>query len=331
MADQRSAFIKELRKHEAQLSEQTKQEQTGGYLDDEDVLKAFGIKDDTTKVVVTCRLTRVHYALNKKKKPFFQFRWAVAEGEHKNLPLSEYIDLEGTTKDQKEMRAKTFARLFQVHNVDTTKWPKNQIVTKATDAADKLTEEKPYVTIQVSAYKRKKKPGQRTDPGFGLNLNVLGLTDPPSGGGSSSDGKVSANVVSYAEMGANADNDELEEHEELQSKAEECEIDWSEIDSWEELGKLIDDYLGSPVPDDEEVEEADEESEADEYEDAEPDIDYEEYVGYECSARDVDTTVTTTSCSDKENGLFVVEDSDGTEMEFSFEDLDFGEGFGVPA
>jgi hypothetical protein len=319
---EKSAFLREMKKYEAQLSSETKKEQGGGYTEDPVILKAFGITKKDVKVQVQTKLARVTAGIDKNKKPGIQFKWVVLSGANAGMPITKYIGI-GYGKDAKakEREARDFASIFQSHDIDTTKWAKNAIITKAFDAAETLTEEKPGVTLSLSGWESTN--AQTKKKTLKLNIYPVGLFDASQA--TASTDSTSEDVgeeagESWEDVGVAADDEGLQEHEELQAAAEAAEIEWAELETWKEIGQLID----AATPAEEVYEE--EEGEAEE---PELDIAFDDYVGFECTARDVDGSATTTAY-DAGTSMFTVEDADGNEMEFEFGDLDFGGGFGVP-
>ena len=328
MADtkERSAFVKEFSKQAKDLADVAKETQGGGFLSDEDIIETLGLTADTKKQVRT-RVTRVAYGIDKNRNPYFSFNWGITSGPNAGLIISKFVGLGGKTKDDRVKRLKQLVSTFQRLDIDTTKWPAPKVMQLAVDNADTLTTEKPGVLLALSTW------GDDNDR---LNIDIVGMFDasaetkpapsdvPPSTNGSASSKAASKakaakaeNVATkYAAMGLDTDNEDADHSEELSGLGTDLGITGMDDMSWEELGAAID---AASVPEEQELP------------DPLGDIDFESYVGFACKFNTGDDEVDVTPVSyDADAEIFSLEDEDGNEYEDAWQNMDFGEGYGVP-
>jgi len=215
--NQRSEFLKGLKKDAAALYKAAQTEAPTGYMEDDEILERLGIEDDETRVTVTAKLVRVSYGFDRNKNQFIRSKFVVTEGEHKGLPIpGDFFSLK---KDDKEKYQKTLERVcgfLQRLGYDTMSWEKKDVPENVLDSADELTSQKPVVMLSVGAW-------ERNDESLGLNTNIISLVDSESDSSSPED-----DDAEESEEGEEQEDVEGEEDYENVEDDEEDEWDYSE-------------------------------------------------------------------------------------------------------
>ncbi len=302
--NEKSAFLREMKKKQKELASSAQKEATTSFLDDGQIIELLGLGADVKRQVRT-KVSRVGYGLDKNKNLYYSFNFVIIEGEHKGTTISKFIGLGGDTKEQRERRGDDLYRTFQRLDVDTTKWSTAKIAELSVDAADALTAEKPGALLSLSTW------GDKHDR---LNINVVSIfeTDSKDAPSSPEDSEESDTDTDFTAMGKEADDAGNTSHTVMESEANKRGIDPDEYSDWESLGVVLD---GGFVP---EVGDAD--------------IDFNEYVL--CDAKynsgDGEVSVSVTAY-DADSNMFSLEDTNGEAYEAQWGELDFGNGFGEEA
>jgi hypothetical protein len=254
-ATEKSAFLRDLKKRQKELSEVAKEEQAGGFLTDEDIINMLGL--DETKSGYVTKLARVRYGLDKNKSPYFAFNYTIVEGEHKGTTVSRFVGLGGRTKDDRAKGMKQLMGTFQRLDVDTTKWKANQVDVMCVETAEALTKARPNVNITLSTY-------DRADGSKGLSVDVQGLGTPTSSNGAAKPARslkkeADTESTKYSAMGLDADDEGVDTHADLEALAKVHGMDPDEFDTWEKLGQALDAAEASAEADEEEAEAEEEE------------------------------------------------------------------------
>ena len=262
-----------------------KTEVGGAILSHTEFIELLGMEPEE-KYVRQARLTRVGYGIDKNKKPYVSFNYALTDNPGKGVPIpGGFYGLDTKNKEQARKDAERIMGEFQRLGYDTKDWTPANVAENAADCADELTKEKPYLTVSLSMW----------------------VPDDPE-----KESRVNCRIVSLGKAEDEEEEEELDEEEGEEEEGDEEESDEEEEESEEE------------DEDGEEEEESEEEESEDEEEEEE--IDWSEYVGYEATLTvdDEEITVTTTKWK-KKDGVFIVADEEGTEYEATPDELTWGD------
>lgn len=305
VTNERSAFIRDLKKKEKELAEVSKESVGGGFMSDEELIETLGLGPDAKKQFVT-KVSRVRYGTDKNKNQYFAFNFTISQGEHAGLTVSQFIGLGGKTKADRQKGMKRLCGLFQRLDYDTTEWKPTELVVNCVEAADEMTANKPGVRLSLGTW------GDANDR---LNIDVVGMLSDTSASPSKSEkedtpSKTSVKLEGYKDLGTKADDGDEDAEAELSEEAESRDLDPDDYESWSDLGEALDKLQADA-----------------ENKDASEDSDYSEYVGYEATFNSEETgeMTVTANAYDEDTGLFTVVDEDDNEYECEFSDLDFDE------
>lgn len=305
VTNERSAFIRDLKKKEKELAEVSKESVGGGFMSDEELIETLGLGPDAKKQFVT-KVSRVRYGTDKNKNQYFAFNFTISQGEHAGLTVSQFIGLGGKTKADRQKGMKRLCGLFQRLDYDTTEWKPTELVVNCVEAADEMTADKPGVRLSLGTW------GDANDR---LNIDVVGMISDASAAPSKSEKKETPSnnpvkLEGYKDLGEKADDGDDDAQAELTEEAESRGIDSDEYELWSDLGEELDKHQAD-----------------DENKDDSDTSDYSEYVGYEATFNSEETgeMAVTANAYDEDTGLFTVIDEDDNEYECEFSDLDFNE------
>lgn len=320
---ERSAFIRELKKNKAALAATAKEDlaMSGGFLSDEDLIKLMKLSEN--KQQFQAKLSRVRYGIDKNKDPYFAFNYVITQGSFLGTAVSVFVGMGGKNAEDRKKNAAKLYRILQSLDVDTTKWKSSadEVIEKTVQVADDLTSSKPSLILSLNTWGEDKKAKPPKPPRLGVE--VVSLSSPASSAPTShtDDSETEYEDVEGTEeetedlmaMAEQADADGEVEHAFLEAAAAEYDLAPDQYDTWVELVEAINEAAHEASGDEEE-----------------PAINGDDYVGYECEFN-ADGTVFTVTCSgyDADTQLFTVTDDDGNEYETSFDNLDFGNGYGV--
>jgi len=300
--NERSAFIRDLKKKEKELAEVSKESVGGGFMSDEELIETLDLNPNAKKQFIT-KVSRVRYGTDKNKNQYFAFNFTISQGEHAGLTVSQFIGLGGKNKADRQKGMKRLCGLLQRLDYDTTSWNATELVVNCVEAADEMTANKPGVRLSLGVW------GDANDR---LNIDVVGIVSDSSASPSESKKTSTVKVEGYKEVGERADNGEEDAESELTEEAESRGLDPDEYESWSDLGEALDKL------------QADAEQKKGNN-DSSDEIDYLEYVGYEATFNSDETgeMIVTTSSYDEDTGLFTVVDEEENEYECEFSDLEF--------
>ena len=329
---ERSAFIRDMKKRQAEMTETAKTEASSGFLSDQDIIALLEL-DDTKKQFRT-KISRVRYGKYKEgKEIYFAFNWVIIDGIHKGVTISKFVGMEGKTKTDREKKYKQLFGTFQRLDVDTTQWEPDDIVENAVEAADTLSKKKPGCLLSLSTW--------GDDPeDLRLNIDIVSMLkiteeeaedDTPKTSakmktkvkrGHTPEPITDANGNKYAAMGMDIDQGDDSHIDAMEEVCITYGFDSSEYGDWESLGKALDKRI-------QEVNDGGEEYVADEVKSA---IDFNEYVDCEATYNSGEAEIkVSTTAYDSDSEMFSMVDDNGTEYEGEWNDLDFGNGYGEEA
>lgn len=227
--DARAQFIKDLDKHKKIAAKSMKKPASSGRMDDTEVIELLGLTEGVKKIV-SARLARVYYGVSKTaaKQQFFQFRFAILDSKYRGVPVSIYRGLDLSSTEKEEQSFDFLYGEFQRLGIDTTEWDGSSVGLSTVEAAEQLSEDKPYVTIALSVYQKRDAKGKPSgDPR--LNINIMSLSDAPTS--------------SVEDEEAEQEQEEEEEYEEVE--AEEAEDTSEEVEQEESDGEE-ESWIGYP-------------------------------------------------------------------------------------
>lgn len=157
-------FINKLKGKSTIFDRTKKKSAPSGFVEDAEIIKRFGLKPGkgaTAKVRLTsCSIVEVN------ENPVFKFRFSVVEGENQGTPLSSdvWLDLNDDERFQNALEELIFS--FQKMGYET----EGMDVSDLYDMALKLSEDKPYLMVYLSCWKRKsgKRKGELA---YGIRIN----------------------------------------------------------------------------------------------------------------------------------------------------------------
>ena len=290
--DLSGADFKKMLKSKAKIFERSKKKEApSGYVKDEEVIKAFGLRVGKG---ITCK-ARLSSAklVEVNNSPVVKFRFVVTSGKNKGMPLQGadiWLNLDDDEKLEKAFDSIVF--ILQKLGYETDELDMENIA----DLLEELTKAKPYCILYMNCYKVKagKSKGQVK---YGVRVNAT--YEPDEDDEDDED-------ENEDEDDESSDDDSEEDEEDSDGEDEEGEDSDDDGDSEESEG---DDDEDSDSDSDEEAEEEDEEEQPDE-------DDPSTWVGYgvkvKVSGKTIKATVT---AYNKKTKKITVEDSKGNKTD----------------